>query len=321
MINGESTYCVYKHTSPSGKVYIGITNKQPPEKRWYSNGSGYKRQLLFWRAIQKYGWENFQHEILFENLTKEIACQKEIELIKIYDSTNPDKGYNCSSGGENSLSGVQWTDIMKNNRSKLYTGEGNPFYGKKHSEESKEKMSQYHKGQEAPNKGKSPSDETLQLWSKQRKGKVYGVKRPKTNEEKIKSSNAHNFQKKPIILMDENENIIAEYDSISQASKLTGVDVGSISGYCRGVHKPINGQIWRYKYENDALICETKSQSKAIVQFDKNNTLIAEYNSISEAARITGVSFSGISACCRYKRLTAGGFIWRYKEDEQNSED
>ena len=42
MDNVEKTYCVYKHTSPSGKVYIGMTCKDPPEKRW-SNGNGYKR--------------------------------------------------------------------------------------------------------------------------------------------------------------------------------------------------------------------------------------------------------------------------------------
>lgn len=318
MTNEEKNiYCVYKHTSPNGKVYIGITNKQPPEKRWYSGGSGYKRQQLFWRAIQKYGWDNFKHDILFENLTKDEACEKEIELIKMYDSTNPDKGYNCSSGGENSLSGVQWTDDMKSNRSKLYTGDGNPFYGKKHSEESKEKMSKAQKGHEAPNKGKSPSDETLQLWSKQRKGKFYGTKKTMSNDEKKKSSDAHSFQKNPIVCLDENDNIIAEYDSISQASKLTGISAGNISKCCRGILKSVNGQIWKYKYEEDALNYATKSRPKSVIQFDKNGVKLAEYASMSEAERITGVSLSDIGACCRHKRLTAGGFVWRYG-DEQN---
>lgn len=316
MTKDEKTYYVYKHTSPSGKVYIGITNKHPPEKRWYSNGSGYKRQQFFWRAIQKYGWDNFKHEILFENLTKDEACEKEIELIKIYDSTNPNKGYNCSTGGENSLSGVQWTDDMKNDRSKLYTGDGNPFFGKKHSKESKEKMSKSQKGHQAPNKGKNPSNDTLQLWSKQRKGKSYGPKEAMSDEDKKKLSEAHSFQKKPIVLLDDNNNIIAEYDSISQASKLTGIDAGSLSNCCRGIRKSINGQVWRYKYEEDALNYTTKSQSKAVIQFDKNGTMIREYNSMSEAERITGISISGIGACCQHKRLTAGGFTWRYKDDE-----
>lgn len=317
MTNDEKIYCVYKHTSPSGKVYIGITNKQPPERRWYSGGIGYKRQQLFWRAIQKYGWDNFEHEILFKNLTKEEACEKEIELIKIYDSANPNKGYNCSSGGENSLAGVKWTDNMRNNRSKLYIGDGNPFYGKKHSKESREKMSESQKGHEAPNKGKSPSDETLQLWSKQRKGKYYGTKKSMSDEDKEKASDAHSFQKKPVVILDENENIIAEYDSISQASKLTGISVGNISNCCRGRLKSINGQIWKYKYEEDGSIDTTKSRSKQVIQFDKNHIKISEYSSMSEAERVTGVSISGIGACCKHKRLTAGGFIWRYV-DESN---
>ena len=72
----ENTYSVYKHTNKvNGKVYIGITYNKP-EVRWGSNGIGYKRQL-FWNAIQKYGWDNFTHEILFESQ----AYQKEIELI------------------------------------------------------------------------------------------------------------------------------------------------------------------------------------------------------------------------------------------------
>lgn len=97
-------YVVYKHTTPSGKVYIGITGKKP-EKRWQS-GSGYKQNKHFYRAIMKYGWDNIKHEIVEDGLTKEQACDLEIKLIAEYDSTNPDKGYNHSTGGECSAVGV-----------------------------------------------------------------------------------------------------------------------------------------------------------------------------------------------------------------------
>ena len=53
-------YTVYKHTSPNGKVYIGITCK-PTKARW-KNGKGYKNNDYFYNAILKYGWENFSHE-------------------------------------------------------------------------------------------------------------------------------------------------------------------------------------------------------------------------------------------------------------------
>lgn len=63
-------YTVYQHKNKiNGKVYIGIT-KQAPEERW-NNGKKYKSSPHFYAAIQKYGWDNFEHNILFQNLTKE----------------------------------------------------------------------------------------------------------------------------------------------------------------------------------------------------------------------------------------------------------
>lgn len=92
-------YFLYKHTNLiNNKVYIGIT-KQKPNRRWH-NGAGYKNNKYFYNAIQKYGWENFKHEILFENLNFEEANKKEVELIKKYDSTNREKGYNIHTGGD-----------------------------------------------------------------------------------------------------------------------------------------------------------------------------------------------------------------------------
>ena len=39
----QNNFCVYKHTCPNGKVYIGITGKKP-KHRWGKDGSGYKKQ-------------------------------------------------------------------------------------------------------------------------------------------------------------------------------------------------------------------------------------------------------------------------------------
>lgn len=98
-------YTVYKHTTPSGKVYIGIT-KQKPEQRW-NNGNGYKNNEHFHRAILKYGWENIEHEIICQApMSAEQAGAVEKSLIELYDSTNPDKGYNNSIGGEYGALGV-----------------------------------------------------------------------------------------------------------------------------------------------------------------------------------------------------------------------
>lgn len=90
-------YSVYKHTSPKGKVYIGLT-KRKPEIRW-SNGNGYERQV-FHQAITKYGWENIESEVLHQGLSKAEACRIEMELISEYKSNDNRYGYNISSGGE-----------------------------------------------------------------------------------------------------------------------------------------------------------------------------------------------------------------------------
>lgn len=91
------SYCVYKHTFPNGKVYIGTTCKKP-EERWDS-GKGYIGQDRMVRAIIEYGWDNVKHEVLFDGLTKKEAEQKEIELIAEYKSNNAEFGYNARTGG------------------------------------------------------------------------------------------------------------------------------------------------------------------------------------------------------------------------------
>ena len=95
-LEGEGTYCVYAHTSPNGKKYIGMTkNGENPNKRW-QNGNGYITQRKFYNAIKKYGWDNFRHEILKNNLNFSSACYWEMYYIRFYKTD--EKGYNVLSG-------------------------------------------------------------------------------------------------------------------------------------------------------------------------------------------------------------------------------
>lgn len=81
-------YTIYKHTSPDNKIYIGRTTL-PVDQRW-QNGRGYKFNKVFYNDIIKYGWDNFNHEILEYTDDK----LREQYWISFYDSTNPNKGYN-----------------------------------------------------------------------------------------------------------------------------------------------------------------------------------------------------------------------------------
>lgn len=129
----EFKYSVYKHTSPSGKVYIGITC-QKPEDRW-KNGSGYLNknkignygQPAMANAILKYGWDKFKHEILFENMSKKDAEKKEVELIAIYKSDNENFGYNIDRGG---CAVGKKTKQTRQKMSNSKLGAKNAMYGK-----------------------------------------------------------------------------------------------------------------------------------------------------------------------------------------------
>ena len=94
----QRKYLIYKHTNLiNNKVYIGQTC-QKAKIRW-QYGGGYKHNAHFQAAIKKYGWNNFSHEILFEDLTKEQADTLEIKLINEYKSYNENYGYNIARGG------------------------------------------------------------------------------------------------------------------------------------------------------------------------------------------------------------------------------
>ena len=141
----EDCWRVYMHIAPNNKRYIGITSHKNLTRRTGSNGWGYKTQTLFYRAIQKYGWNNFQHIVIAENLTCEDACKLEIELIKKYKSNNPEYGYNISVGGNGirggSMQPVDREKIAKASRER-FLGKPSPRKGKHITEEHKSRISQ-----------------------------------------------------------------------------------------------------------------------------------------------------------------------------------
>lgn len=186
-----NNYTIYMHKNKiNGKVYIGQTC-QNPAKRW-DNGRGYETSSRFYNAILKYGWDNFDHIILYSNLSQEEANVVEEQLIADYRSQDENFGYNIKAGGANkvhseetkkkiglansqSLLGNKWSEEQRQQISLMFSGEGNPFYGKKHSEETKQKISNNRKGKRAgvehPFYGEHHSEESLQKISQHRQGK------------------------------------------------------------------------------------------------------------------------------------------------------
>lgn len=104
----DRLFTIYRHVSPIGRVYIGITS-QDVETRW-RHGDNYRNFTYFKRAIRKYGWKNFKHEILFTNVEEERAERLEIELIRHYKGLGI--SYNLTNGGDGT-NGYHHTDEYK----------------------------------------------------------------------------------------------------------------------------------------------------------------------------------------------------------------
>lgn len=106
-------YCLYRHTSPSGKAYIGITNDYTRrcDEHQRADGSSPK----FHRAIRKYGWDNFTHEILATGMTESEASELEIACIAKWNTVAD--GYNSTSGGTTApwelVVGIAKTDLHR----------------------------------------------------------------------------------------------------------------------------------------------------------------------------------------------------------------
>lgn len=129
--------CLYKLTSPSGKSYIGITNKTF-EKRWLKHIEQAKqnREGALYNAIRKYGHENFTKEILKESEIWTDLCKLEQEKIKEMNTMYPN-GYNLTIGGE----GVQGRFVSEESRIRMSLAQKKRFQ----NPEQRQKMSEYAK--------------------------------------------------------------------------------------------------------------------------------------------------------------------------------
>lgn len=123
--NKVNNYKVYAHINKiNGKIYVGQT-KKAVSSRW-GRGSGYINTPIFYKAIEKYGWDNFDHEIIAGNLTKEEAENFEMLLIEKLETQNRERGYNIQIGGTNGHKGLTGS---KNHRSKEIYCNGEIFKG------------------------------------------------------------------------------------------------------------------------------------------------------------------------------------------------
>lgn len=145
-----NNYKLYVHITPNGKRYYGITGQKTAKKRW-RRGKGYRNNPYFTNAINKYGWDNIEHIILFDDLTEYEAKELEQYMIQWYDTANHKYGYNQTLGGEGTNGGkgsTYWKgkQIPEETRKKI----SETLKGNKLPEETKQKMSEKRKGKDNP---------------------------------------------------------------------------------------------------------------------------------------------------------------------------
>lgn len=210
----EIKYMVYKHITPSGKIYIGQTKFiDNPNKRW-RNGEHYKECPAFYRAIKKYGWENIKHYIIATNLTSNEADLLETIFIKIYKKC--EICYNINDGGKG-CPGFWESKEGKKYKNSIIRGEKHPRFGTHLSEETKKKLS-------IANKGKPHKKEyrhSLETIMKIRKGN---------------SRTVYQFSK--------NGDFIQEWDSLHEVERQTGFYATNISKCLKGKIPSAYGFVW-----------------------------------------------------------------------------
>ncbi len=234
-------YTVYVHQNKTnGKRYVGITSRDV-KIRW-KKGYGYSDKLPIGRAIRKYGWDGFTHEILYTNLTEAEAKQIEIDLIKKWNTQSDLYGYNICSGGE----GVKgWHPSEETKRkisesAKRRTGENNPNFGHRWTDEMKAKAGERKRRENL-------SEETLKKMSEAASDRE-GSNNPffgKHHTDEAKQNMAK-YRQRPVKMFDIDMTFIREFPSIKNAQEETGIHKVAISNCCRGVTKTSGGYIWQY---------------------------------------------------------------------------
>ena len=325
METNEKKWCVYIHRNMiNNKAYIGITSRNP-EERWGNNGSQYHKgcEIAFKSAIQKYGWDNFEHIIWAEKLTEKEAKMWEIRLIALFKTNctkykNPSYGYNLTDGGEGTI-GYKHTDEAKRKMSDAKRGKEPWNKGVPSSDETKQKLRESRLGHIEPDEQKEKIKNSLLRWwsNEDNRRWMSEIRKGQTrSEEAKKSMREKNQYKRKVVQLTLDGEFVAIYDGIRIAGEITGIQYKNISACIRHIRKQAGGYIWLYEWEYDTSIqYKYIRDGKTIVQLSKDGEFIREYKRMKDVAKEFGCSEALITRCCLGQQKYLRGYILMYKSE------
>lgn len=251
----------------SGKCYIGETTKENPEDRWKEHIRLIKRNTgcpALKDAMKKYGVDKFRFEILIICFDEDRYIYEK-DYIKKYNSQVPN-GYNILPGGE-----------------------GGGFLGKHHSEAALQKIKH------------SLKKRYYDINERTRISLLIKKAMKKVNMREIMSK-SDNYKK--AVLEGRVGGKAHKDGKVSEATKQKIRE--SVLNYYKTSYKPTDINIEKHRQ------VMTNAVGRKVVQYTKDNVFIKEYNSISEAGRISTVKKSNIQRVLSGFTKTAGGFVWKY---------
>ncbi len=290
---------IYKLTSPSGKCYIGQSMDLDHRMSRYKCGDC-KKQPQIYRALKKYGFENFIVEYLwtstnFSDLKKLNNLLNILEVVYISYFDSAKNGYNLKTGGNaGGLHSQETKDkISKANKGRIT------------SEETKRKLSEI-------NKGKTASEETKLKISEAGKHRITSEETKLKISDKVKDY--YNKNEKPK-MSEETKLKISKANTGHKHSEESRI---KISESLKGEKNYLYGKKIPEETKLKMKLSRSKNggHNKSVDQYDLMGYFIKTWGSITQASLELKISLSQICSVCKRKAKTAGGFIWKYSENQ-----
>ena len=308
-------YCIQNKLD--GKRYIGQSvdiYARWRQHKWHLNNNRHSNYHLQASWIQN-GEENFQFDILKQCEIQELD-KLEIYFIDKYKTFNNKYGYNFETGGslhkKRSYESVEKVALANRKPVNQYHRNGEYVATYSSIKEASQITGISFKYISSACLGKTKVTGGFQWRFVNDTSPVQDL------------SNIENKHNKCVAQYDLSGNLITIYNSLTEAGVKNQISYKGISNACRGVNKTAGGYQWRYTKDEKSAVLKIQSCNynlrdghlKPISQYAFDGLFIKEYASISEAARQTGIRYTGIYGACKRQKPTAGGFQWRYSEEK-----